>query len=474
MSWQRIYLGVGLFGVLLLLTNADNSVHILSDYQLITSTTLNWMPRAHYDPSREIVIGGFEIEEGEDNAFNNQAEKSERKRPLYVCRVLHTTVWVAGTQRGNEQRCTVTIHGSVQSYDKYELLENVDNAARVNWEHWDKYKATPIGAVATEKMFVARHAVHSNKELSGQDAEKTPRYTHYIGTLNSNDNLGTISYVKDDGTEGTAKSGDVLVETEPIKYDLTRVKLNWPKKRVIKRTPRELCKAKIVNNGPEAANMAKAFGYTYTYEVYWGQGHAILKGLNTTIKLINGTDLPKIMWGTMETTNRTDVYTVEVFLEPGTGINVTLNANYTDMEVPYTGTLIAHYEDCETKSRVISGIRREKTMFDIKPEFGPIYFLGNYSLVPTTTVPPTTEASTTVMPQNVSRDTHKQETEDEDQDENMIIPPKKSDMSNMQSDDGGPLSLKNKVEVTTSSASLLRLNFGSLIVSLTMFVHRIT
>lgn len=129
-----------------------------------------------------------------DDSHNNQAEKSERKRLLYVCRVLHNTVWVAGTQKGDEKRCTVTIHESVQSYDKYELLENVDNAARVSWQHWDKYRPTPIGAVATEKMmFVARHAVHNDKDAS----DAAPRYNHYIGTLNSNDNLGTISYVRD-------------------------------------------------------------------------------------------------------------------------------------------------------------------------------------------------------------------------------------------------------------------------------------
>ncbi|CAL7946840.1 unnamed protein product [Xylocopa violacea] len=468
MSWQRVYLAVGLFGVLLLLTSADNSVHILSKYQLITSTTLNWLPRAYYHPSKEIIIGGFETQEVEDDAFNNQAEQSQRKRPLYVCRVLHTTVWVAGSQRGDEQRCTVTIHGSVQSYDKYELLENVDNAARVNWEYWDKYKGPLLGAVATEKMFVARHAV-KDKNVT------TPRYTHYIGTLNSQDIQGSISYVKDDGTEGTAKEGDVLVETEPIYYDLTRVKLNWPKKHVIKRTPVVLGDATIANNGPEAANMAEAFGYSYKYSMYWGQGHAILKGLNTSITLTNGTALPQIMWGTKESLNRTDVYKVEVFLEPGTAINVTLKANYTNMEVPYTGTLISHYEDGETKSRVISGIRTEETMFDVKPEFGPIYFLSNYSLVPTTTVPPTTEPSTTPIPQNVSKDSHhrKEKTENEEHDENMIIPPKKSDMSNIQSDDGGPLSLKNKVEVTYSGASLLRLN-GLLIISLTTIIHRIT
>lgn len=110
-----------------------------------------------------------------------------------MCRVLHTTVWVAGSQKGDEKRCTVTIHGNVQSYDKYELLENVNNAGRVNWEHWDKYKPTPIGAVATEKMFVARHAVRNDKDAPDGAA----RYTHYIGTLNSHETLGSISYVRD-------------------------------------------------------------------------------------------------------------------------------------------------------------------------------------------------------------------------------------------------------------------------------------
>ncbi|XP_053987878.1 protein unzipped [Hylaeus volcanicus] len=461
MFWQRIYLALGLFGVQLLLTNADNGVHILSKYhQLITSTTLNWLPRAHYDSSREIVVGGFESVDSEDESYN---------KALYVCRVLHTTVWVAGSQRGDEKRCTVTIHGNVQSYDKYELLENVDNAARVNWEHWDKYKPTPIGAVATEKMFVARHVVHNDEETG-----IAPRYTHYIGTLNSNDNLGTISYVRDDGTEATVKYGDVLVETEPIYYDLTRVKLTWPKKRVIKRIPHILGEATISNNGPEAANMGQAFGYTYEYSAYWGQGHAILKGLNTSITLTNGTVLPKIVWGLMETNNRTDVYTVEVFLEPGTGINVTLKANYTDMDVPYSGTLISHYEDGETKSRVINGIRREETMFDVKPEFGPIYFLSNYSLVPTTTVPPTTPVPiTTPMSQDLSKDSPRRYMDNEDHDENMIIPPKKSDMSNMQSDDGGPLSLKNKVDVSHSGTCLHRLNM-ILIPLLTIIVHRNT
>lgn len=59
-----------LFAAFLLSANADNSVHILSKYhQLLTSTTLKWLPVAHYNPDepKEIVVGGFEIAtDGED------------------------------------------------------------------------------------------------------------------------------------------------------------------------------------------------------------------------------------------------------------------------------------------------------------------------------------------------------------------------------------------------------------------------
>lgn len=69
---KNCHLALGLFGYVILLstTTADNSVHILSKYahQSLTSTTLKWLPVAHYNPneSKEIVIGGFEnVSDGE-------------------------------------------------------------------------------------------------------------------------------------------------------------------------------------------------------------------------------------------------------------------------------------------------------------------------------------------------------------------------------------------------------------------------
>ncbi|XP_032683995.1 protein unzipped isoform X2 [Odontomachus brunneus] len=493
MLWQKNYLALGLLGVLLLSATADNSVHILSKYGLqpLTSTTLKWLPVGHYNPSesKEIVIGGFEMvpDGGEDEPYFNQAEKSELKmRPLYVCRAMHSSsVWVAGTQKSKEKRCTVTLHGSVQSYSsKYELLENIDGAARIAWVRWTKFSQPMLGAVYVDKMLVARYKTDSDDKKNTTKS----RYTHYIGTLNSNNNFGSIIYANENNEEESAKSGELLVETEPIRYELTAVKLNWPKKRNIKREPRVLAETTITNTMEYAANEAEACTYSYKYSIYWGRRHAILNGLDTSITLLNGTSLPNVTWGMRSKEIREDAYNVLVFLEPGTGVNVTLRANYTEMEVPYVATLVSHYEDGATTSRPISGTRQEETMFDIVVEFGPIYFLNNYSLVPTTMPPPTTEPTTTTttitstmttkLPQEVNWTTHRhrQKNDDSDEnDENLIIPPKKSDIStSMQSDDGGPLSLKNKVEMHSGTCGVFKSGLLTLVPMLLLILHRIT
>lgn len=99
------------------------------------------------------------------------------------------------------------------------------------------------------------------------------------------------------------------METEPIRYELSAVKLNWPKRRDIKRAPRVLSEARIINRGTQrGANLAEACVYSYKYSVYWGRRHAILNGLGTTITLVNGTSLPNITWGMRHEENRTEAY----------------------------------------------------------------------------------------------------------------------------------------------------------------------
>lgn len=116
------------------------------------------------------------------------------------------------------------------------------------------------------------------------------------------------SYLQD-GTEGQAFSGQVLVETEPTSYELTAVKLNNQRKLVAKKEERVLGQATISNTGSSPAMMAEAFAYSYPYSLYWGQGHAMLKNLNTTITLLNKTRVPDINWGITLKENRTEVHT---------------------------------------------------------------------------------------------------------------------------------------------------------------------
>lgn len=106
---RNCHFALGLLGCIVILlstTTADNSVHILSKYahQLLTSTTLKWLPIQHYDPneSKEIVIGGFEnVADGEGATFLSQCVRcvylqlynvtlllvSRRECYIYVCRI---------------------------------------------------------------------------------------------------------------------------------------------------------------------------------------------------------------------------------------------------------------------------------------------------------------------------------------------------------------------------------------------------
>lgn len=117
-----------------------------------------------------------------------------------------------------------------------------------------------------------------------------------------------LDSLSQNGKEESTKFGELLVETEPIRYELSAVKLNWPKRRDIKRVPRVLSEVTIINRGAEPANLAEACVYTYNHSVYWGRRHAILNGLSTTITLINGTSLPSIKWGMRAAESRTEVY----------------------------------------------------------------------------------------------------------------------------------------------------------------------
>ena len=114
---------------------------------------------------------------------------------------------------------------------------------------------------------------------------------------------------RQDGTEGSTKSGEILVETEPTMYELVGVKLNHHRERILQREPRVLRQLTIKNERSEPAVLGEALPYSFNYTVYWGQGHAIIRALKTSITSINGISLGDILWGTENKTVRTNVST---------------------------------------------------------------------------------------------------------------------------------------------------------------------
>lgn len=83
--------------------------------------------------------------------------------------------------------------------------------------------------------------------------------------------------------------------------------------------------------------------------------------------------------------------TISAQLPPNTAVNVTVIGNYTRIRSPYKATLHAFYQGYdEPEVNKVEGNVRKATLLDVKIIYSPIYWLGNGTLVPTSTPPTTT------------------------------------------------------------------------------------
>ncbi|XP_072155750.1 protein unzipped [Bemisia tabaci] len=411
LTWLLVLAGILVVGRadsgLLKHDKVEKGVHILSKFQnqLITSTTLKWVPGEY--PQRtfspDLVVGAVHY----DQVESNEATQEKRKgHPVYVCRARHNGVWLVGslTSGAGTGKCVVSLLGRVFQYGKYELLENVEQSSRISWVRWDRFSPPSTGAVSTGERdnYIARRRV--DREPEPADADNSPALVpgpetppvYLLGKLDTREGLGRIFFINQNGEEEHRVDGEILVEMEPVRYELTIGKFNQRRKQV-SRQPRVLGTAQLTNELNEApSKVDSVIGYDTDYSLYWGQIKGMLVGLPTNIILPNGTLLESINWGTQETQLRKELVRIEAILEPNTGVNVTLRGNFSDSVVPYTGELVAIYEDQVTRSRQIQGSRKEIAMLDVKAEYSPAYYLHNFTLVPTTTT--TTTTTTTSAP----------------------------------------------------------------------------
>lgn len=108
--------------------------------------------------------------------------------------------------------------------------------------------------------------------------------------------------------EESFTDGDVLVEIEPTRYELSNIKYNKIRRKIV-RKPVVLATTILRNpNAEKIVKLDSALAYDSEYSSSWGQVRSVLKGLPTTVRNQNGSILMEIKWGLTENEDRKDVY----------------------------------------------------------------------------------------------------------------------------------------------------------------------
>ncbi|XP_018572054.1 protein unzipped [Anoplophora glabripennis] len=386
------------FSLLLVLkvlsVKADHSVHILSENfeQYITSSTLQWVPSNEIDEKLldSAVVAAYQsFEEPRENELEEESQDilvHTVDKPVYVCRARINSVWVSGQLRPKKSACVVSLYKKVSEYNQFEVLVSIEKSSRLSWVYKNKYTLISEGAVTSGenilKTYIARRSANSHN--------KDGSLTYNVGKFTPSENLGVFHLVDQNNNELQFEDGEILVETEPIAYELKSIKLERFRGR-FPRTQKKLGEAVLKNEEDVLQHVASVISYKYNYSLFWGKGHGLLTGLPFTVTLPNGTHV-KGQWAVPKEELKSEVAPVEKYLEAGTAVNVTLMGNYTESEIPYNATVVAIYKDGEKKEIEIRDTKREKIVSDVIALYDPVYFLHNNSHVPTTT---TTTAATT-------------------------------------------------------------------------------
>lgn len=349
--------------------------------QLVTSSTLVWET---YDPKdtnqmQYAVEGGKYISEDEHY-------------PIYVCRVTIDGVPTSGhTEKVQQKHVCVAALSKRNTNENFDVLMNKGHLGKIAWKPWRKFNVgVPVGAIRIgDESYIGRHrAVH---EVNAEGIETHRGADYNLGRLEAV-GLGKIKVVEDT-REKYYDEGELLVETEPYRYELRDIKLDRIRTN-LRENSTELATGRLENIGDTHETVERVMSYSFDYLQYWGAHEGVAKGLPTKIFEKNVAVPAEINWALKHGEKRRENKAVYSKLLPGTAINVTLRGNYVTLDAPYTAKLSAFYYDSESVSRKISAEVRKSYLKEVKMEFSPLYYIENGTLVPTTTTTSTTSTTT--------------------------------------------------------------------------------
>lgn len=360
--------------------------------QTVTSSTLSWEKFNGDETQLQHAVRTYNLAEHPRSKEMTDAERLQHAS--YVCRIQIEGIYCAGQTHMEDTStiCRASIQSDIRRHRTFEVLVNRGGGGKLKWQPWDKYQTEKFpGAVSAsigkvDDYYVARF--------------KLDHHGHHpfiVGNYDPLEKLGgrIFAPLPEAPNAYEHEHGEILVEIEPVQYELRNIKLNKVKT-IIKKNITNLGST-VLSNEEDGTNQAETvITYDYVKVTYYGRQQGVGNGVPTKVIDPRTQQTVDMYWGVELTERKFETKAINTILQPGTAINVTLLGNYTEMEAPYHANLKAYYDDnSDPSSRRLSGYMLSKDMEDVKIEFSPIYWIENGTLVPTTTTTTTTTTSTT-------------------------------------------------------------------------------
>ncbi len=293
-----------------------------------------------------------------------------------LCRGYHENQLVPGST-DVYGRCVVGFFGKVFRLDKYQVMIDSTATTRLEWRRWNIFTKLPMGMVAytDDNQFVARVKRGSSFR---------------IGDLNPRRGLSGDIAVYTEGKDGTVteeflaeEGGEVLVEIEPVKYELRDIAFETRRAKVTKEVAQIgnhiLTRSDRDSAAEQYATVRSVIAYNASYHYYWGQHPAgLIRTLPTSAEAFDESGRTgkryDFSWGLPLDFVRQRILEVSYSLEPGTSVQCSATAQKTTTEMPYRAKLISWFADGKNKRRLIKGTYVETVFKEVETGYGWPYY----------------------------------------------------------------------------------------------------
>ena len=264
----------------------------------------------------------------------------------------------------------------------YQVLVDTFAMARLEWRRWDMFMVASLGSVAyNERTFVG--------EMTSSQGERRIAELDYQRGL-SGEFVVEVSL----DTEESATQGWVLIETEPIKYNMENV--TFLSEKIVSTESVLLGEVRLERKEGEGSGdwseVEASLEYRWEGEESWGNIGGVVRGLPCTVTRHHTTIHT---WAGL-TTNIThqDRLQVRLDLQAGTGVNISVVGEVVSVDQVYTATLLSVFADGSLAVSDLRGVRTSHRLADIQyKHHGPLWLQSGLP-APTTPTPPPPSSST--------------------------------------------------------------------------------